>query len=149
MLFSTLSFGFVLLQGVTASPVSDTARIETHDVGPRAAPIANLPWPGLPALRRADKSVTSGKKDCPGTSQQGNACSSGTQYCCTTSSDGSSTCAHSEVCTAKIICCNNNSGYQMCIGEVDFNGPVTININIYNGGKGGGKGGKGGYKLSA
>jgi hypothetical protein len=29
----------------------------------------------------------------------------------------------------------------MCIGEIDFNAPVTININIYKGGKGsGGKG---------
>jgi hypothetical protein len=30
----------------------------------------------------------------------------------------------------------------MCIGEIDFNAPVTININIYKGGKGG----KGHYK---
>jgi len=40
-----------------------------------------------------------------------------------------------------IICCNNNNGYQMCIGEIDFNMPVTINININGGGKGK-KGGK-------
>ncbi|RKK85127.1 hypothetical protein BFJ68_g9450 [Fusarium oxysporum] len=29
----------------------------------------------------------------------------------------------------------------MCIGEIDFNAPVTININIYKGGKGGKRGG--------
>ncbi|KAL9564108.1 hypothetical protein ACKAV7_011758 [Fusarium commune] len=40
-----------------------------------------------------------------------------------------------------VICCNNNMGYQVCIGEIDFNMPVTINININGGGKGG-KGGK-------
>jgi hypothetical protein len=36
----------------------------------------------------------------------------------------------------------------MCIGEIDFNAPVTININIYKGGKGSksGKGGKGHHK---
>jgi hypothetical protein len=28
----------------------------------------------------------------------------------------------------------------MCIGEIDFNAPVTININIYRGGKGGKRG---------
>jgi hypothetical protein len=29
----------------------------------------------------------------------------------------------------------------MCIREIDFNAPVTININIYKGGKGGERGG--------
>ncbi|KAL5617632.1 hypothetical protein FOBRF1_006380 [Fusarium oxysporum] len=55
--------------------------------------------------------------------------------------DSVQTCSNSEVCNAKVICCNNNSGFHMCIGEIDFNAPVTININIYKGGKGGKCGG--------
>ncbi|SPJ75677.1 related to hydrophobin [Fusarium torulosum] len=142
MRFATILSGFVLLQGAVASPISDSAGVETRDVEPRAPGPGDFPWPRLPALRRATTSSAAkgSGKDCPSappTTSQGNACSSGTQFCCTTNSDGTQSCANSEVCNAKIICCNNNNGFQMCIGEVDFNAPVTININVFKGGKGG------------
>ncbi|KAM5346002.1 hypothetical protein ACJ41O_011863 [Fusarium nematophilum] len=143
MRFSTVLYGFALLQGAMASPINEpAAEVETRDIEPRAPSLGDIPWPRMPALRR--KAKGKGDKDCPSTpaTQQGNNCSSGTQYCCTTDSNGVQTCSNSEVCNAKIICCNNNSGFQMCIGEIDFNAPVTININIYKNGKGGGKGGQ-------
>ncbi|KAF5649973.1 hydrophobin [Fusarium sp. NRRL 52700] len=139
---SAIFYGLAVLQGAIASPVAEPAvEVEARDLEPRGPTMGDIPWPRLPALRRSKKGSD---KNCPApTNSQGNACSSGTQYCCTTSADGVQTCSNSEVCNAKIICCNNNSGFQMCIGEIDFNAPVTININIYKGGKGG-KGG--GYK---
>ncbi|KAF4497396.1 hydrophobin [Fusarium agapanthi] len=139
---SAIFYGLAVLQGAIASPVAEPAvEVEARDIEPRGPSMGDIPWPRLPSLRRAKKGSD---KNCPApTNNQGNACSSGTQYCCTTSADGTQTCSNSEVCNAKIICCNNNSGFQMCIGEIDFNAPVTININIYKGGKGH-KGG--GYK---
>ncbi|KAF4445207.1 hydrophobin [Fusarium acutatum] len=138
---SAIFCGLAVLQGAIATPVAEPAvEVEARDIEPRAPSMGDIPWPRLPALRRAKGS----DKDCPApTNNQGNVCSSRTPYCCTTSADGVQTCHNSEVCNAKIICCNNNRGFQMCIGEIDFNAPVTININICKGGKGG-KGG--GYK---
>ncbi|KAF5976380.1 hydrophobin [Fusarium coicis] len=157
---SAIFYGLAVLQGAVASPVAEPAvEVEERDIEPRAPSMGDIPWPRLPALRRAKKGSD---QNCPApTNNQGNACSSGTQYCCTTAADGTQTCSNSEVCNAKIICCNNNSGvgtpsrsscvahsdqFQMCIGEIDFNAPVTININIYKGGKGGKDGKGGGYK---
>ncbi|RGP72492.1 hydrophobin [Fusarium sporotrichioides] len=149
MQLSTLFIGVAMLQGAFATPFAEAAvEVETRDIVPRAPTVGDLPLPRLPALRRATAAAKKTGKDCPSSppdNQQGNACSSGTQFCCTTDGNGVQTCSNSEVCNAKIICCNNNSGFQMCIGEIDFNAPVTININIIKGGKG--KGGKGkGYK---
>ncbi|KAF4448564.1 hypothetical protein F53441_8041 [Fusarium austroafricanum] len=143
MQFSTIFYAVAFMQGAMASPVAEPEHeVETRDLEPRGPALGDYPWPRLPSVRRGNKKGGN-SKDCPApTNQQGNACSSGTQFCCTTSADGVQTCSNSEVCNAKIICCNNNSGFQMCIGEIDFNAPVTININIYKGGKGG----KGGYK---
>ncbi|KAK2688371.1 hypothetical protein QWA68_012392 [Fusarium oxysporum] len=137
---STIFYGLAVLQGTIASPIAEPAvEVEARDIEPRAPSMGDIPWPKLPALRRGKKDSD---KDCPApTNNQGNYCSSGTQYCCTTSADGVQSCSNSEVCNAKVICCNNNSGFQMCIGEIDFNAPVTININIYKGGKGGKRGG--------
>ncbi|KAL4727121.1 hypothetical protein ACLX1H_006022 [Fusarium chlamydosporum] len=144
MQFSTLFLGIAMLQGAIATPVDEAAvGVETRDLEPRAPSLGDIPWPKMPALRKGANKNSKGGSDCPSNppeNQQGNACSSGTQYCCTTDSSGAQTCSNSEVCNAKIICCNNNNGFQMCIGEIDFNAPVTININIYKGGKG--KGGK-------
>ncbi|WZH40852.1 hydrophobin [Fusarium acuminatum] len=138
MQLSTLFYGFSLLQGAMATPVAEpAAEVETRDIEPKGLVVGDIPWPRMPALRQVSKRDVD-SKDCsaPPANQQGNACSSGTQYCCTTGADGVQTCTDSEICNAKVICCNNNSGFQMCIGEIDFNAPVTININIYKGGKG-------------
>ncbi|KAJ4130298.1 hypothetical protein NW768_007281 [Fusarium equiseti] len=146
MQLSTLFLSIAMLQGAIATPVVEpAAEVETRDLAPRAPALGDLPWPKLPTLKRAKKGAKGGS-DCgssnPPENQQTTACSSGTQFCCTTDGSGTQTCSNSEVCNAKIICCNNNNGFQMCIGEIDFNAPVTININIYKGGKGKG-GGKG------
>ncbi|EKJ68386.1 hypothetical protein FPSE_11394 [Fusarium pseudograminearum CS3096] len=157
MQFSTLFLAIAMLQGAIATPQPEAAAgvetrdLETRDIEPRAPTMGDIPWPRMPALRRAEAKKTGKDSDCPSTgggNSQGNACSSGTQFCCTTDGAGVQTCSNSEVCNAKIICCNNNSGFQMCIGEIDFNAPVTININIYKGGKGG-KGGKSGKGYKA
>ncbi|KAF4447237.1 hypothetical protein F53441_9224 [Fusarium austroafricanum] len=139
MQLSTLFYGLALLQGAKALPATEpAAEVETQDIEPSGPAPIDIPWPRMPALRKIEeRDVSSRHCPAPPANQQGNACSSGTQYCCTTSADGVQTCTDSETCNAKIICCNNNSGFQMCIGEVDFNAPVTININIYKGGKGG------------
>ncbi|KAF4959416.1 hypothetical protein FSARC_10741 [Fusarium sarcochroum] len=141
MHFSNVLYGFALLQGALASPINEAgAEIETRDVEPRAPSLGKIPWPRLPSLHKKGKGKNNDGDNCPssgGSTSQTNACSSGTPYCCTTEGNGVQTCSNSEVCTTKIICCNNNNGFQMCIGEIDFNAPVTININVYKGGKGG------------
>jgi hypothetical protein len=52
MRFATILSGFVLLQGAVASPMSDSAEVETRDIEPRAPGLGDMPWPRLPALRR-------------------------------------------------------------------------------------------------
>ncbi|KAH7198321.1 uncharacterized protein B0J16DRAFT_330222 [Fusarium flagelliforme] len=146
MQLSTLFLSIAMIQGAIATPVVESAaEVETRDLAPRAPALGDLPWPKMPSLNKAKKDGKGGS-DCgtsnPPENQQTTACSSGTQFCCTTDGSGTQTCSNSEVCNAKIICCNNNNGFQMCIGEIDFNAPVTININIYKGGKGGGGKGK-------
>ncbi|KAL9564035.1 hypothetical protein ACKAV7_011809 [Fusarium commune] len=116
---STILYGLVFLQGAMASPVGNVA---ADGVEPRAAEPEGLETrdiePRAPSLGDLPfPKMPSLKK--------------------------STKCTISDSCNvdSKIICCNNNMGYQMCIGEIDFNMPVTINININGGGKGG-KGGK-------
>ncbi|RKL08602.1 hypothetical protein BFJ68_g9396 [Fusarium oxysporum] len=111
---STILYGLVFLQGAMASPVGNAA---AADVEPRATEPEGLETRDIerraPALGDMPfPSFPSLKK--------------------------STKCAISDSCNndSKVICCNNNNGYQMCIGEIDFNMPVTININIYKGGKG-------------
>ncbi|KAM5357057.1 hypothetical protein ACJZ2D_016659 [Fusarium nematophilum] len=139
MHFSTVLYGFALLQGAMASPINEpVAEVEARDIEPRTPQLGDIPWPNVPALKKkAGKGGGDGGDDCTSTgggdsNGQGNYCSSGTQYCCTTDANGVQTCDNSDVCNAKIICCNNNAGFQMCIGDIDFNMPVTININIYH-----------------
>ncbi|KAL6904238.1 hydrophobin 1 [Trichoderma evansii] len=62
-----------------------------------------------------------------GTNNQTNACSAGNPYCCSASNSGGHVCANTTACDQKVICCNNQNGFQICIGEIDFNAPVTIN----------------------
>ncbi|KAF9775699.1 hypothetical protein IL306_006178 [Fusarium sp. DS 682] len=144
MQLSTFCYGLALLQGAMASPIAEPAAVvETRDIDPSGPNFGDFPWPRMPALRQvAKRDLSSTNCPAPPATQQGNVCSLGTQFCCTTDANGVQTCTDSKICNAKVICCNNNNGFQMCIGEVDFNAPMTININIYNGGKGC----KGGYK---
>ncbi|EXK25364.1 hypothetical protein FOXG_17644 [Fusarium oxysporum f. sp. lycopersici 4287] len=148
---STILYGLVFLQGAMASPVGNVAAdgvepraaepegLETRDIKPRAPSLGDLPLPKMPSLKK--KGQGGGSSDC--SNQQTSVCSSGSAYCCSPDGNGGTKCTISDSCNvdSKIICCNNNMGYQMCIGEIDFNMPVTINININGGGKGG-KGGK-------
>jgi len=63
--------------------------------------------------------------------QQANNCSTGTPYCCDADGKGGNVCTAGETdCKATTICCNNSNGYQICAGEVNFNNPVTINLNF-------------------
>lgn len=58
MRFATIISGFVFLRAAVASPISDSAEVETRDVEPRAdieprgPGLRDIPWPRLPALRR-------------------------------------------------------------------------------------------------
>ncbi|PNP60713.1 hypothetical protein FNYG_14556 [Fusarium nygamai] len=145
---STILYGLVFLQGAMASPVgkagptgvepraTELEGLETRDIEPRAPALGDLPFPSVPALKKRGQG--GGSSDCP-SNQQTNQCSSGSAYCCSPDGNGGTKCAISDSCNSdsKVICCNNNMGYQMCIGEIDFNMPVTINININGGGKGG------------
>ncbi|KAH6644321.1 hypothetical protein C7974DRAFT_18562 [Boeremia exigua] len=77
-----------------------------------------------------DKNGNQGKKeDCQKPIAQ-NLCTSGSPYCCSGTGD-QQVCgpAGSVSCQAMTICCINTNGMQICAGEIDFTGPVTININ--------------------
>jgi len=60
-----------------------------------------------------------------------NLCTSGAPYCCSGTGSGQ-VCgpASSTTCSSTTICCINTNGMQICAGEIDFTGPVTININL-------------------
>ncbi|KAL2375852.1 hypothetical protein RJZ90_007862 [Blastomyces dermatitidis] len=90
--------------------------------------------------------------------QQTNQCSTGVPYCCSTeggckcsnhkyppeesglkrrqcfanqSAPLAHNCVNSHVeCTQTVICCNNNFGFQVCMGDIDFNMPINIEINL-------------------
>ncbi|KAH0522793.1 hypothetical protein TsFJ059_006584 [Trichoderma semiorbis] len=62
------------------------------------------------------------------TNTQVNACSGGNPYCCSSNGKGGHACKNTTACEETIICCNNNNGFQICIGDIDFNVPITINI---------------------
>ncbi|KAF5026940.1 hypothetical protein F66182_970 [Fusarium sp. NRRL 66182] len=139
MHFSTLLYGIVLLQGAMASPVVQPAAsveardveerdVEERDLERRAPFLGDLPFPKLPALKPKASKNTNTKGCETGSNTQTNACSSGDPYCCVADGNGGQTCSISNSCNAKIICCNNNNGYQMCIGDVNFNMPITINL---------------------
>ncbi|KAG5294606.1 hypothetical protein I7I48_11173 [Histoplasma ohiense] len=105
-----------------------------------------IPMPGpVPAPEDGDVALAErgflsnlpGLKDlCPPASsqpapvQQTNQCSSGVPYCCSTEG-GSHNCVNSKVeCKQTVICCNNNFGSQVCMGDIDFNMPINIEINL-------------------
>ncbi|KAN0082046.1 hypothetical protein V8E54_003344 [Elaphomyces granulatus] len=103
MQFNTIFVVFsALLAGGMASPITDAAPVENSlDVR--------------------------GSSGCT----QSNQCSTGVPYCCSPNSSGGNNCVQSDVsCNQQVICCNNNVGMQLCIGGIDFNMPITFNINI-------------------
>jgi hypothetical protein len=54
MHFSTLLYGFALLQGVMASPINEpVAEVEARDIEPRTPQLGDIPWPKLPALNKS------------------------------------------------------------------------------------------------
>ncbi|EGD99035.1 hypothetical protein TESG_06395 [Trichophyton tonsurans CBS 112818] len=62
--------------------------------------------------------------------KQGNLCKTGDSYCCD-EKDGKNTCIKSRTsCDQKVICCNNDNGYQFCMGDINFNMPITFNIDM-------------------
>ncbi|EGD89491.1 hypothetical protein H112_03116 [Trichophyton rubrum D6] len=62
--------------------------------------------------------------------KQGNLCKTGDSYCCD-EKDGKNTCIKSRTsCDQKVICCNNDNGYQFCMGDINFNMPITFNIDV-------------------
>ncbi|KAL6897438.1 hydrophobin [Trichoderma evansii] len=112
-----------------ASPVQET-EVEPRAIAPRAPSLADIPFPKMPA--RNPNSNAMGKpsgsgSDC-GTNTQTNACSAGNPYCCSSDGSGGHVCSNTTACDQTIICCNNNAGFQICIGDLDFNMPITINI---------------------
>ncbi|KAJ4992839.1 hypothetical protein SVAN01_01543 [Stagonosporopsis vannaccii] len=125
---------FCLLPGVisTAIPVADPLPAESslnstlfeRDIV-AAELISRDPQKG-----KNEKKDKKGKKeDCQKPIAQ-NLCTSGAPYCCSGEGDAR-VCgpASSVSCEVMTICCINTNGMQICAGEIDFTGPVTININ--------------------
>ncbi|KAH7309107.1 hypothetical protein B0I35DRAFT_515443 [Stachybotrys elegans] len=67
-----------------------------------------------------------------GYNNQVNECSAGNPFCCSPDGKGGNFCTISDSCDQTIICCSNFNGYQLCIGDLDFTIPVTINVNFKN-----------------
>ncbi|KAK1244255.1 hypothetical protein MKX08_002393 [Trichoderma sp. CBMAI-0020] len=72
--------------------------VEPRAIGPRTPSVADIPFPKMPVRNKASNAM------------------------------GSHTCSNTTACDQTIICCNNNNGFQICIGELDFNMPITINV---------------------
>ncbi|KAL7917406.1 hydrophobin [Trichoderma austrokoningii] len=130
MYASMIFYTLVALNGIMASPVQEI-EVESRAIGPRAPGVADIPFPKMPV--RNHNSNAMGKSatgsDCgSGTNTQTNACSAGNPYCCSGDGNGGHTCSNTTACDQTIICCNNNNGFQICIGELDFNMPITINV---------------------
>ncbi|KAJ4307582.1 hypothetical protein N0V84_012629 [Fusarium piperis] len=143
---SILLYSMVFLRGAMTSPVAEP--VQGPDVEPRAmerrSPTSgDIPFPRFPS--RKPKVHEGG--DCStggGSTSQSNLCSAGNPYCCTSDGKGGKSldrlfdtrhscfsgnvCSNSSTCEQTVICCNNNNGFQICIGDIDFNMPITINI---------------------
>ncbi|KAK2732656.1 hypothetical protein FQN57_002586 [Myotisia sp. PD_48] len=128
-LINYVVFIFALLfANVLAVPVAEPEAIPNPGPGPVPEP---SPEAGELVARDASPAVPKGFLPpglCPPPVQQTNNCQTGIPYCCSTES-GKHNCVKSAVnCQQQVICCNNNFGFQMCIGDIDFNMPITINI---------------------
>ncbi|KAJ4212932.1 hypothetical protein NW759_011191 [Fusarium solani] len=136
---STILYGLVFLQGAMATPVGAAGSgieprggkpqaLEARAIEPRVPALGDIPFPLFPTK----KPKKSGGSDCStgGGDQQDIVCSSGTPFCCSPDGNGGQLCESTNSCNSKVICCNNNNGYQICMGDVNFNMPITININM-------------------
>ncbi|PTB39395.1 hypothetical protein M441DRAFT_144631 [Trichoderma asperellum CBS 433.97] len=146
MYASVIIYTLVALCGVMASPVQE-AEVAPRAIEPRMPTFADIPFPRFPSHNKnhhnekdskgkgngkgVDKNNGGGCDADSGTNTQLNACSAGSPYCCSSDGNGGHICSNTTACDQKVICCNNNNGFQICIGEIDFNVPVTINI-IYD-----------------
>ncbi|KAL7896903.1 hydrophobin [Trichoderma sp. SZMC 28014] len=132
MYASMILYTLVALNGIMASPVQEP-EVEARAIGPRTPSLGDIPFPALPVRNKDSNamgksaSASGSGSDC-GTNTQTNACSAGSPYCCSSDGNGGHTCSNTTACDQTIICCNNNNGFQICIGELDFNMPITINV---------------------
>nr|WGD08209.1 hydrophobin [Trichoderma koningiopsis] len=130
MYSSVIIYALVALSGVMSSPVQD--EVAPRAIEPRMPTFADIPFPRFPSHNQNHKDSKGkdgkGKDSNSGTNTQLNACSAGNPYCCSSDGNGGHICANTTACEQKIICCNNNNGFQICIGEIDFNMPITINV---------------------
>ncbi|UKZ49085.1 hypothetical protein TrVGV298_003324 [Trichoderma virens] len=124
MYTSIIFYALIALNGVMASPAQGP-EVEPRAIEPRIPSLGDIPFPKFPARNPNSNKMGGGDS---GTSTQSNACSSGSPYCCSSDGNGGHVCSNTTACDTTIICCNNNNGFQICIGELDFNAPITINI---------------------
>ncbi|KAH7119356.1 hypothetical protein B0J13DRAFT_568666 [Dactylonectria estremocensis] len=129
---SAILYGLFFLQGAMAFPMAQPdLEVEARSIERREPTPFDMPMPLLPRVAKAGKDK--GSPSCPGSNQvsQSNQCTSGTPFCCSNDGKGGQVCSHSTTtCKSTVICCNNNNGFQICMGDINFNMPVTININI-------------------
>lgn len=127
----------------TNTPILESPKLDSRDARPepepRGPPEPPTP-PTPPGCPPAQKPIAQ------------NLCNSGSPYCCS-GSGASQVCgpASQVSCASTTICCINTNGVssisgeyryqrgtdrffsmkmQICAGEIDFTGPVTININL-------------------
>ncbi|PGH16808.1 hypothetical protein AJ79_01452 [Helicocarpus griseus UAMH5409] len=123
LISTSVIFSLVLL-------LTQSIAIPTPDPepAPEEGALAERFWPDLSNL--LPKKLCPGAPKPPSGPTQSNQCSTGVPYCCSTEG-GSNNCVGSVVnCEQTVICCNNNFGYQVCMGDIDFNMPINIDIDI-------------------
>ncbi|KAF2670212.1 hypothetical protein BT63DRAFT_439292 [Microthyrium microscopicum] len=147
-----LSVTFLLVISVTALPaVNNTGLAQVNITIPEVVvPKLSIPntaeveinkrkipaMPSMPPITSLPSIVNgvnpSSAAGCSNSSnQQSNQCSSGVPYCCSPDGDGGHNCENSAVnCKQTVICCNNGGGMQLCLGNIDFNMPITLNVNM-------------------
>ncbi|RFU79337.1 hydrophobin [Trichoderma arundinaceum] len=124
---SIVFHALIAISSVVASPVQEPT-VEPRAIEPRMPSMADIPFPKFPSRNRNNDKMGKGSDCGTNTNTQTNACSGGNPYCCSSNGNGGHTCSNTTACTETIICCNNNNGFQICIGDLDFNVPITINI---------------------
>ncbi|TLD23117.1 hypothetical protein PspLS_07626 [Pyricularia sp. CBS 133598] len=110
-----------------------------------AVPVADVLAPrepqsfSLPDLTKylnpsvGSKAGNSAASACPSTGgdmTQKTLCSTGISYCCVSEARGNTCIDATTKCDHTVVCCNNANGSQMCMGDVNFNMPMTINMPI-------------------
>ncbi|KAH7126135.1 hypothetical protein EDB81DRAFT_889838 [Dactylonectria macrodidyma] len=127
---SAILYGLVFLQAAVASPAEPEAKRQALE--PRMPGPGDIPFPRWPAKAPKSKGGKNNNKGCApsGFTQQTSLCSAGNPYCCTSDGKGGQICQNTTACEQTVICCNNNNGFQICIGDLDFNVPITINVYL-------------------